>query len=122
MALTPMAEDGVWIKRGPALRAEVKKNPALYGRENPVDEPVYVVGEDAIKRVLSQGWMLIDDPRVDPDARVSPKPAPDPEPVDPELEAAAEKAHYQALRDTGAQAEADMRQHTPAAPQARQKR
>lgn len=50
MALPEMTAGGAWMSRSPDV------------------PPAYVVGEDAIARHLRDGWIIIEDPREDPDA------------------------------------------------------
>jgi len=54
MALEPMAEGGVWMSRSAD------------------QEPVYVTNLDNIAAMCMSGWVIVPDPRVDPEAEVVP--------------------------------------------------
>ena len=54
MTLEPMTEGGAWMSRSAD------------------QEPVYVVNPDNIAVLCMSGWVIVPDPRVDPEAEVVP--------------------------------------------------
>ena len=54
MALEPMTEGGAWMSRSAD------------------QEPVYVTNPDNIAHMQLSGWVIVPDPRVDPEAEVVP--------------------------------------------------